>query len=186
MAMGLELPEKPHPPFLPEIEAIVSSIEASEAVGRTALAMEVLGLGETSHRKILEVLSLLPARLAQRHMPQSGTFVRDKVGVSFWFTEGLTPEVEDRLRFEDACNKYGHKADEWLSGIFELDNGTPILVKVFRDTEPWREDPEMAEVVQTLRDVKFEKRTQSARPGRNDPCPCGSGRKFKRCHGRQV
>jgi uncharacterized protein len=20
-------------------------------------------------------------------------------------------------------------------------------------------------------------------PGRNDPCPCGSGKKFKRCHG---
>jgi uncharacterized protein len=23
----------------------------------------------------------------------------------------------------------------------------------------------------------------TTRPGRNDPCPCGSGRKFKRCHG---
>lgn len=21
------------------------------------------------------------------------------------------------------------------------------------------------------------------RPGRNDPCPCGSGKKYKRCHG---
>ena len=21
--------------------------------------------------------------------------------------------------------------------------------------------------------------------GRNDPCPCGSGRKFKQCHGRR-
>jgi preprotein translocase subunit SecA len=21
------------------------------------------------------------------------------------------------------------------------------------------------------------------KPGRNDPCPCGSGRKYKRCHG---
>jgi preprotein translocase subunit SecA len=21
-------------------------------------------------------------------------------------------------------------------------------------------------------------------PGRNDPCPCGSGQKFKHCHGR--
>jgi hypothetical protein len=21
-----------------------------------------------------------------------------------------------------------------------------------------------------------------ARPGRNDPCPCGSGKKYKRCH----
>jgi uncharacterized protein len=20
-------------------------------------------------------------------------------------------------------------------------------------------------------------------PGRNDPCPCGSGRKYKKCHG---
>jgi len=24
---------------------------------------------------------------------------------------------------------------------------------------------------------------QGARVGRNDPCPCGSGKKFKRCHG---
>jgi uncharacterized protein len=23
-------------------------------------------------------------------------------------------------------------------------------------------------------------------PGRNDPCPCGSGRKFKKCHGAVV
>lgn len=22
--------------------------------------------------------------------------------------------------------------------------------------------------------------------GRNDPCPCGSGKKFKNCHGREV
>jgi preprotein translocase subunit SecA len=27
--------------------------------------------------------------------------------------------------------------------------------------------------------VKVEKR-----PGRNDPCPCGSGKKYKNCHGR--
>jgi hypothetical protein len=27
-------------------------------------------------------------------------------------------------------------------------------------------------------------RTFGAGVGRNDPCPCGSGRKFKRCHGR--
>ncbi|MCB0236226.1 MAG: SEC-C domain-containing protein [Anaerolineae bacterium] len=24
-----------------------------------------------------------------------------------------------------------------------------------------------------------------AHAGRNDPCPCGSGRKFKHCHGRK-
>ena len=24
---------------------------------------------------------------------------------------------------------------------------------------------------------------KSATPGRNDPCPCGSGKKYKKCHG---
>jgi hypothetical protein len=26
-------------------------------------------------------------------------------------------------------------------------------------------------------------RREAPRPGRNEPCPCGSGKKFKRCHG---
>jgi uncharacterized protein YecA (UPF0149 family) len=24
---------------------------------------------------------------------------------------------------------------------------------------------------------------RSSKPGRNDPCPCGSGKKYKKCHG---
>jgi uncharacterized protein YecA (UPF0149 family) len=27
---------------------------------------------------------------------------------------------------------------------------------------------------------------EDAQRGRNDPCPCQSGRKFKQCHGRAV
>ena len=30
-----------------------------------------------------------------------------------------------------------------------------------------------------------QQRRRSAQPGRNDPCPCGSGRKFKHCHMRK-
>ena len=26
--------------------------------------------------------------------------------------------------------------------------------------------------------------TASNEPGRNDPCPCGSGKKYKKCHGK--
>ena len=28
-------------------------------------------------------------------------------------------------------------------------------------------------------------RYEAPRPGRNDPCPCGSGKKYKKCHGAQ-
>jgi len=40
----------------------------------------------------------------------------------------------------------------------------------------------VADVTRPRRPI--ERRT--AKVGRNDPCPCGSGRKFKHCHGRSV
>jgi uncharacterized protein len=30
-----------------------------------------------------------------------------------------------------------------------------------------------------------EREKQFAKAGRNDPCPCGSGKKFKQCHGKK-
>jgi uncharacterized protein len=30
---------------------------------------------------------------------------------------------------------------------------------------------------------KPETRRVEPTPGRNDPCPCGSGKKYKKCHG---
>ena len=31
--------------------------------------------------------------------------------------------------------------------------------------------------------AKPDTRRVGPKPGRNDPCPCGSGKKFKKCHG---
>lgn len=33
-------------------------------------------------------------------------------------------------------------------------------------------------------DIVREPARAAAAPGRNEPCPCGSGQKYKRCHGR--
>ena len=37
---------------------------------------------------------------------------------------------------------------------------------------------------QDTRERKMEPVRVEKRVGRNDPCPCGSGKKFKSCHGR--
>ena len=39
-------------------------------------------------------------------------------------------------------------------------------------------------VLAPMSNNKRRQRARTARLGRNDPCPCGSGRKYKRCHGR--
>ena len=41
-----------------------------------------------------------------------------------------------------------------------------------------------SEIMQILAAEEAKLREAFARTGRNDPCPCGSGKKFKQCHGR--
>ena len=48
-------------------------------------------------------------------------------------------------------------------------------------------DPEAREAAQ--RDTRQQERRPIVKdnlPGRNDPCPCGSGKKFKNCHGKGI
>jgi uncharacterized protein len=43
-----------------------------------------------------------------------------------------------------------------------------------------------ARVMQLLAEEDGESAKAFTKTGRNDPCPCGSGRKFKKCHGREA
>ena len=42
-----------------------------------------------------------------------------------------------------------------------------------------------ADIMQIMAGAEKQMEARFARAGRNDPCPCGSGQKFKRCHGRE-
>jgi preprotein translocase subunit SecA len=43
-----------------------------------------------------------------------------------------------------------------------------------------------ANIMRILADEEAVLQRRFATAQRNDPCPCGSGRKFKQCHGRSV
>ena len=47
-----------------------------------------------------------------------------------------------------------------------------------------RRDRAPAEIMQFYAAEDAKLKAAFAKAGRNDPCPCGSGKKFKQCHGR--
>ncbi|MCL5016127.1 MAG: SEC-C metal-binding domain-containing protein [Patescibacteria group bacterium] len=56
--------------------------------------------------------------------------------------------------------------DSWIfSNIMKVVSAPPITMTQIPQN-PARNDPKFINV------------------GRNDPCPCGSGKKFKKCHGK--
>jgi len=52
---------------------------------------------------------------------------------------------------------------------------------------PAEPEPEAEPVPEAPKEVQLPKitiRRELPKAGRNDPCPCGSGKKFKNCHGK--
>jgi uncharacterized protein len=68
----------------------------------------------------------------------------------------------------------------------------PTLAESRQPDGPPPHDPVLTEALFAVQDLRLwwldhaprpETRRVAPLPGRNDPCPCGSGRKFKKCHG---
>ena len=54
------------------------------------------------------------------------------------------------------------------------------------DEEDWEETPLERDFPATPRWQRPGPRVEFDKVGRNDPCPCGSGKKYKHCHGRAA
>lgn len=108
--------------------------------------------------------------------------------VETWPDDWLPPRHEEAARM----------LEEALDAIARLaaDDGGPAAVSMFAEEGP----PSVSEqrlndfgeaiwAVYDLRGVgksmaaPVETMRKAPEPGRNDPCPCGSGRKYKKCHG---
>ena len=81
------------------------------------------------------------------------------------------------------AHKYRSRADEWLFlGSFA---GSPFQFDAFGYIkDPWSRDPEMEQLVRTALVPGRAVNAHGEKLGRNQKCPCGSGKKFKRCCGR--
>jgi len=96
------------------------------------------------------------------------------------------PVAEAQLRRHCELRKYREKAKTWF-GLC-LHAGDQSISLGFKLDYEWRQNdrldqmpPDVARPT-TLRQA-IEVSQKRSEVGRNDPCPCGSGRKYKRCHG---
>lgn len=88
-----------------------------------------------------------------------------------------------------------HDALDAIAAVAEDDRGTPELNLHEEEAPPSVSQARLDELdaaiwaVYELRRIwtslgpRSEPVRQAATPGRNDPCPCGSGKKYKKCHG---
>ena len=98
----------------------------------------------------------------------------------------------------DLETEEGQLYDETLLRIASLTMDDEELKEVFEELyegEELTRDELIQEALYAAQDLRLywldhapkpPPRRVDALPGRNDPCPCGSGKKFKKCHGAQM
>jgi uncharacterized protein len=98
----------------------------------------------------------------------------------------------------DLETEEGQLYDETLLRIASLTMDDDELKEVFEELyegEELSRDELIQEALYAAQDLRLywldhapkpPPRRVDALPGRNDPCPCGSGKKFKKCHGAQM
>jgi len=108
--------------------------------------------------------------------------------VESWPEDWLPPRDADAAEMLDA-------ALEDIVALTEGDPGAPAISMYSEDGPPSVSNERMDAVadgiwaVYELRQLwrslgpRMDPLRKAAEPGRNDPCPCGSGKKYKKCHG---
>ena len=108
----------------------------------------------------------------------------------------MVPEHQEEFHPDDA--RRWNENTQWLELIVhdtatDGDTGTVRFTAIFRHKESTQSLTERSRFVRRdgqwyYLDGEYETETtrrETPKIGRNDPCPCGSGKKFKKCCGRQ-
>ena len=80
------------------------------------------------------------------------------------------------------AERHKNEADEWLAFSICSDSSMSFDFLCL-NKESWRPDSNLDNLAETLLKSQRHINVQGRKIGRNDPCLCGSGRKYKRCHG---
>lgn len=91
--------------------------------------------------------------------------------------------LKDKLLFLSDIRKYKDKGDIWI-GLGSLKNSPNMIDLVVYSDGKWEYDPYLEKESQILNNSKKTFIGLDNKIGRNDKCPCGSGKKHKFCCGR--
>lgn len=115
-------------------------------------------------------------------------FDEGDAGLTIHCSRALPHDAVEALTAHCRRRKYVHKADNWFGLLVRETDGLPKLSLAVRF--PWKPDTRMAAHTQGMvlngnrgitQRSPSRRRVDGSKVGRNDPCPCGSGKKFKKC-----
>lgn len=161
---------------------IIAELEDQPEAVAIDLGLMLLELGEDAVRAINKGVDQIRKRTARDGRPHDFTagFAASSSGLTIHCSQLRSNEAELWLRSHCRMRKYSEKVERWFGVSLRTDGSIQLAVK---QTGPWRFDETMEIITADLTRGDRPKSYAQKKIGRNQPCHCGSGKKFKRCCG---
>jgi hypothetical protein len=183
--------------FPEEVLKLLEALNATRARGWLSAESNIRDLGEESRNNLAKILSDLRQTLNQ-HPARYFILSGDGKPLFVWLQQHDQQidwkKVNDKASAAalavKASNVIGVVAEVGTAGTYHQAQSFAVHISTARTEENAHIYEDAAQMAQPKRVVNLNQPQnviplgKAKKPGRNDPCPCGSGAKYKRCHGR--
>ena len=173
-----------------EFERLVRQVKMNDQPGLTDVLFFLFDLAGSGADNLIKIIQRTKkaTRLDGELHDASIPFPRHARGITFVSYPRTSSHVEeqryhDQFRGLAMARKYKSRANEWLALASRSDVQGPFNL-LWYSKEPWQPDPDLDKLAKVLLKPGRAIHASGRKLGRNEQCPCGSGLKFKRCHGK--
>ncbi|EHI5139513.1 hypothetical protein J9E69_000192 [Vibrio alginolyticus] len=194
-----EWESKPFPSqaFPEEVLKLLGALDSTRASGWLSAESHIRDLGEEGRNNLAKMLSDLRKTLIQ-HPARYFVLGGDGVPLFVWLQRHGHPIDWTKVNNKASAGALSVKATNVIGVVAEVSaEGTYLQAQPFEVYIPTKRTEENAHIyedaarmanpartVNLNREKQLSPSRKSKKIGRNVPCPCGSGMKYKRCHGR--
>lgn len=174
-----DTPPVPTQEMPPKMREFISALRTSHLPHRFEAGSIILSMDAVGRDEFVNGLDTLDASRAQgRQRSLRMPFTKRKYGLSISYADDAHWPGE---LWRSAVQMEQGNCDRWL--VVQIANKTHYEITNIEVIYPGRfTDAELA-ADRARHETKTQEQIFKSKPGRNDQCPCGSGKKFKRCHG---
>ncbi len=183
--------------FPNEVLKLLDALDTTRARGWLSAESHIRNFGEQARKNLGKMLSELGKSLVQ-HPVRYFTIVGDGLPLFVWLQSAKhnieSKNVHDKASASALCTRspdvVGLMVEVSASGAYSKaerfavhipSNKTGENAHIYDDAERMSEPSRTVDISHS---VPFQKPIGTVKTGRNQACPCGSGVKYKRCHGR--
>lgn len=164
---------------------LISQIDRDPNPGTVEFGLGLLALGEDTCRTINDGLEFITKKTFADGKLHDFSIGDERGGFTFHSNSVRTEAALQKLGSHCAARKYAARAPKWLGISVSANQEIQFGVVLEHEWKPSAEMDTSTEGMKTAVPVgnlaSLARTTGSKKVGRNDPCPCGSGKKYKKC-----